>query len=189
MEVKEMLALLDEKVCECTKCDLAKTRTNTVFGEGNPKASVMFVGEGPGKNEDEQGRPFVGKAGELLDNIISSCGWNREDVYIANIVKCRPPQNRVPTDEEVMSCRPYLDLQIRAITPKYIVCLGATATTRLLKKSGPMAAFRGEWHQYKNENVNAKVLCTFHPAYLLRNPKAKKDCWNDMQMLLKEMKT
>lgn len=188
MEAQNMLDLLQEKVCDCTKCDLSTSRTNTVFGEGNSQAKVMFIGEGPGRNEDEQGRPFVGKAGELLNNIITSCGWSRADVYIANIVKCRPPSNRVPTDEEAAACRPYLDLQIRVIAPKYIVCLGATATTRLLNQSGPMGSFRGKLYEYKNENTKAKVLCTFHPAYLLRNPAAKKQCWEDMQILLKEMK-
>jgi len=181
----QKLSLLDEKVKSCTKCkDLVESRTQTVFGDGNPEADVLILSEAPGKDEDEQGIPFVGRAGKLLDNIIEACGWKREDVYICNILKCRPPGNRNPNEDEAENCRAFLDLQIKIVNPKYIVCLGAVAAQNLLNIESPIGRMRGQWHTYNT----AKVLCTYHPAYLLRNPAAKKSVWEDLQILLKEMK-
>lgn len=188
MQNSEKLAVLQEKVCECTKCpDLVANRTQTVFGVGNPDADIVFCGEGPGKDEDTQGVPFVGRAGKLLTNILNATGLEREDVYILNIVKCRPPGNRNPTPEEAENCRPFLDLQLKVINPKYIVCLGAVASQNLLGVETPIGAMRGNWFDYQMPPVNAKVLCTWHPAYLLRNSEAKKDTWNDLQLLIKEI--
>jgi DNA polymerase len=189
MLASEKLQLLEEKVCVCNKCEaLVANRTQTVFGIGNPEAEIVFCGEGPGRSEDKEGEPFVGRAGELLNNIISSCELKREDVFILNIVKCRPPNNRAPTEEEANNCKPFLDLQLKVINPRYIICLGGVASNNVLgfAESQPMYELRGKWFEYKNKPVDAKVLCTYHPAYLLRNPKAKKDVWGDMQMLLEE---
>ena len=190
-EVK--LQAVQEKVAACMKCPaLVANRTQTVFGSGNPNASIVFIGEGPGKDEDEQGLPFVGKSGQLLTNILTACGIKREDVYILNIVKCRPPGNRAPQPEEASNCRLFLELQLRIINPKYIVCLGAVAAQNLLQTETKISALRGEWHVFSLDDtfgmpVNSKVLCTWHPSYLLRNPAAKIDAWNDMQILLKEI--
>lgn len=185
MEKSEMLTLLKERVCQCEKCpDLVASRRQTVFGEGNPNSPIVFCGEAPGKNEDEQGRPFVGRAGELLNIIIEKCGWKREDVY----VKCHPDHNRVPTDEESANCRPFLDLQLKVINPKVIVCLGATAAQNLLKTKEAVSKLRNAWYNYNTGTVNAKVRVTFHPAYLLRNPAEKTKVWDDMQAVLAELK-
>jgi uracil-DNA glycosylase len=185
----EKLELLQQKVCSCTKCpDLVASRTQTVFGEGNPNTRLVFLGEGPGKNEDQQGRPFVGKAGQLLDNIIQACGWKREDVFILNVVKCRPEHNRVPTPAEAANCRPFLDLQLKIIRPEIIVCLGATAAQNLLSTNISVTRLRGSWYDYINGDMKARVRVTLHPAYLLRNPKAKPDCWQDMQAVIEELK-
>jgi DNA polymerase len=180
------LSKLNEKVCNCQKCpDLVANRTKTVFSSGNPNAKILFLGEAPGQDEDEQGEAFVGRAGQLLTSIIAACGWERDkDVYICNIVKCRPPKNRVPTETEAKNCEPYLKLQIKIINPRYIVCLGATATRYLLGVQHPMGYMRGKWFKYEDAHVNADVLCTYHPSYLLRNPAAKADVAEDMQSLV-----
>lgn len=184
MTNSDKLQLINEKVKECDRCkELTTYRTQTVFGDGSPEARVVFLGEAPGKDEDVQGVPFVGKAGQLLNNIITACGLKREDVYICNILRCRPPNNRTPLPEETENCRPFLDLQLKVVNPEYIVCLGACAAQNLLATKTPISQMRRQWFQYGG----AKVLCTFHPAYLLRNPHAKKDMWDDMQLLLKEM--
>lgn len=183
------LCVLDEQVRTCAACPaLVKSRTKTVFGEGNPNASVMFIGEGPGRNEDEQGRPFVGEAGKLLDGIIQACGWKRSEVYIANTVKCRPPNNRVPTQEEAANCRGFIDRQIEIINPDYIVMLGSTATQNLLGM--PVSQARGSWHAYKG----IPVIATWHPASILYKQsdaemlQAKREVWSDMKLLLEKWK-
>jgi DNA polymerase len=154
-----------------------------VFGVGDPQAKVMFIGEAPGADEDAQGEPFVGKAGQLLNKIIAACQWRREDVYICNILKCRPPGNRNPTQDEADYCREYLDAQIEIIDPEYIVCWGSVAACNLLGVKYPIGKMRGRFFQHGR----AKVVCTYHPSYLLRNPAAKKDVWEDMKFLLGEM--
>ena len=163
----------------CQKCPLSAGRTNVVFGEGAPQADLMFIGEGPGFDEDMQGRPFVGKAGQLLTKMINAMQFSREEVYIANIVKCRPPKNRNPLPEEAAACLPYLKRQIELINPKVIVVLGAVPLKFLLNKTGIMRQ-RGNWDNYNG----IKVMPTFHPAYLLRNPAAKRDTWNDLQQVM-----
>ncbi len=168
------------KVAECTLCGLHKTRNNSVFGDGNRKAELMFIGEGPGRDEDEQGLPFVGRAGELLTKMINAMQFTREEVYIANIVKCRPPENRNPMDEEAEKCLPYLNRQIDIVLPKVIVLLGAVPLKYMLGLTG-ITKIRGTWYEYKG----IKVMPTLHPAYLLRNPSAKKDAWADLQKVMK----
>ncbi|MDR3177880.1 MAG: uracil-DNA glycosylase [Campylobacteraceae bacterium] len=168
---------LKHMVLKCYLCQLCKGRKNVVFGEGNIKAKLMFIGEGPGANEDASGRPFVGQAGQLLTRIIENVlQLKRDDVYIANIVKCRPPQNRAPTYEEASVCRPYLLKQIELINPAVIVALGSTAFRYLTDDETPISRVRGEIIQYKN----TKLIPTFHPSFLLRTPSAKKDVWHDM---------
>jgi DNA polymerase len=178
-ELKEL-----EEICKkCTLCDLSKTRTNVVFGEGNPNANLMFIGEGPGEMEDKTGRPFVGRAGKLLTKIIENVlNLTRDDVYIANIVKCRPPNNRVPTIEEAQKCKPYLLKQIEIINPKILVCLGKTAFMYLMDSDLPISKIRGQIFEYKGK----KVIPTYHPSYLLRNPSAKKEAYKDF-LLIKSM--
>jgi len=178
-ELKEL-----EEICKkCTLCDLSKTRTNVVFGEGNPNANLMFIGEGPGEMEDKTGRPFVGRAGKLLTKIIENVlELKREDVYIANIVKCRPPNNRVPTIEEAESCKPYLLKQIEIIDPKILVCLGKTAFMYLMNENLPISKVRGQIFEFKGK----KVIPTYHPSFLLRNPSAKKEAYKDF-LLIKSM--
>ena len=168
---------LRQRVANCTLCDLHQGRTRTVFGEGNPKAKLMFIGEGPGREEDLQGRPFVGMAGQLLTKIIESIKLTREAVYITNIVKCRPPQNRVPLPFEIATCRPYLLTQIEQIGPKIICTLGKTAAWALLKTELPISQLRGKWFEYHG----IRLMPTFHPAYLLRNPGEKRLVWEDMK--------
>jgi DNA polymerase len=163
----------------CHQCPLAAGRTNVVFGEGSPQADLMFVGEGPGYDEDMQGRPFVGKAGQLLTKMVNAMQFTREEIYIANIVKCRPPKNRNPLPEEAAACMPYLKRQIELIKPRVIVVLGAVPLKFLLGKTGIMRQ-RGHWDTYNG----IKVMPTFHPAYLLRNPAAKRDTWNDLQQVM-----
>ena len=174
---------LDElkKIClNCTLCDLSKTRTNVVFGEGNPNAKIMFVGEGPGAEEDKTGRPFVGRAGKLLTKIILNVlELTREDVYIANIVKCRPPNNRAPSFEEAQTCKPYLLKQIDIINPDILVCLGKTAFMYLLNSDTPISKVRGQIFEFKEK----KVIPTFHPSFLLRNPSAKKEAYKDFLLI------
>jgi len=191
MKKSEALDLVEQKVCQCVKCpELVASRKNTVFGEGDPSAKVMFIGEGPGEQEDKEARPFVGRAGKLLNNIIKACGWNRDDVYIANIVKCRPPGNRVPTDAEADNCSGFLKLQIKVIQPKVIVCLGATATQYLLGVDTPISRLRGTWQKYNG----IPVMPTFHPAYLLRfqepdyQQEAKGLVWSDMKQVMAKVK-
>ncbi|REJ76972.1 MAG: uracil-DNA glycosylase [Planctomycetota bacterium] len=180
----DMLTDLAKQVAACTRCEeLASTRTQTVFGVGNPEAQVMFIGEAPGADEDKQGEPFVGKAGQLLTRIIEACGWKREDLYICNILRCRPPENRNPTTEEAANCREYLDGQIAIVDPDYIVCWGTIAAQNLLDTNQTIGRMRQRWYEYGR----AKVLCTYHPSYLLRNPAAKKPVWDDILFLLDEM--
>lgn len=174
---------LRQAVLGCTKCRLGRVRTRAVFGEGNPKAELLFVGEAPGFDEDREGRPFVGKAGQLLTKIIQAMGLGREDVFIANCLKCRPPQNRNPLPDEIASCRPYLAAQIEHIKPKIICALGKFAAQTLLETDAPISRLRGRFHEFKG----MKIMPTFHPAYLLRNPADKKLAWEDIQLIMAEL--
>ncbi|MBI1976861.1 MAG: uracil-DNA glycosylase [Candidatus Omnitrophica bacterium] len=174
---------LRQKVLGCTLCDLHRGRTHAVFGEGNPKAALMFIGEGPGREEDRQGRPFVGMAGQLLTKIIESIQFRREEVYIANIVKCRPPENRVPFPLEIAACRPYLISQIEQIRPRVICALGKTAAWALLNTEIPISQLRGKWFEFGG----VRLMPTFHPAYLLRNPQDKRLVWEDMKKIRQEL--
>jgi len=189
----ERLERLDrEHVRPCTRCDLCKSRTQTVFGEGDVDARLMFVGEGPGQREDELGRPFVGRAGELLDKQIAAMGLSRQDVYIANIVKCRPPDNRTPTPDEVEACTPHLNEQIMAIRPTVIVSLGAPAAKVLLKTREGIGKLRGMWHQYEGllpDGPAIAVMPTFHPAFLLRQytTENRKKVWSDLQKAMERL--
>lgn len=169
-----------EDLGECTRCKLHSTRHKIVFGDGNPKAELVFVGEGPGADEDAQGLPFVGRAGKLLTQMIEAMGLQRKDVYICNVVKCRPPENRQPEEDEVKACSPFLMRQIDVIAPKVIVCLGATAAKTLLQTNRGISQFRGEWLEFRGR----KLLATYHPAYLLRNPPAKSEVWEDLQKVM-----
>jgi DNA polymerase len=179
-----LLQDLAQCVAGCTRCpELARTRKQTVFGVGHPQARVMFIGEAPGADEDRIGEPFVGKAGQLLNKIIEACGWRRSDLYICNILRCRPPENRTPSEEEARNCREYLDGQIAIVNPEYIVCWGSCAAQNLLATKDSIGKMRGRFYQHGR----AKVLCTYHPSYLLRNPEAKKPVWEDMKFLLGEM--
>ncbi len=168
-----------KKLGDCKRCKLSNSRKNIVFGAGNPNATLMFVGEGPGRDEDEQGIPFVGRAGKLLDKIIEAIDLKRSDVYIANIVKCRPPQNRNPEPDEASACIPFLMDQIGAIKPKIIVTLGAVATQHLLGTKGSLGSVRGRFHPLGQ--METLVMPTFHPAYLLRDPSKKREAWDDMK--------
>lgn len=180
------LEVLRDEVAQCTRCqELADTRTQTVFGVGNPQARLCFLGEAPGADEDRLGEPFVGRAGQLLNKILEACGLKREDVYILNVLKCRPPGNRNPLPEESENCRRFLDRQLQLIDPEYICCLGAVAVQNLLNTTSPIGRMRGKIHEYRG----IKVVCTYHPAYLLRNPAAKKHTWDDMKLLMREMGT
>jgi len=180
----DALEKVAKKVRHCRLCtELAAGRTQTVFGVGSPLTRLVFLGEAPGADEDRQGEPFVGEAGQLLNKIIGACGWKREEVYILNILKCRPPGNRTPSPAEASNCRPFLDAQLRILRPQFICCLGATASTNLLGIRAPIGQFRGHVYEYEG----AKVICTYHPAYLLRYPPAKAEVWADMKFLMKEM--
>lgn len=180
----EKLQEISQCVAGCTRCpELAATRTQTVFGVGNPRAKVMYIGEAPGADEDRTGEPFVGRAGQLLDKITEACGWKREEIYICNVLRCRPPGNRLPTWDEADNCREYLDGQIAIVDPEYIVCWGTCAAQNLLGTKDAIGKLRQRFYQYGR----AKVLCTYHPSYLLRNPAAKKPVWDDMKLLLAEM--
>jgi uracil-DNA glycosylase len=165
---------------DCTRCKLHRGRTKLVFGDGNPKAELVFVGEGPGRDEDAQGLPFVGRAGKLLTQMIEAMGLQRKDVYICNVVKCRPPENRTPEKDEVETCSPFLLRQLDAIAPKVIVCLGSVAAQTLLQTNRGISHFRGEWLDFRGR----KLLATYHPAYLLRNPGAKGEVWKDLQKVM-----
>ena len=181
---REALRVIQQEVAGCVRChELASTRTQTVFGVGNPHARLVFCGEAPGADEDRQGEPFVGRAGQLLTRIIEACTLRREEVYILNVLKCRPPKNRNPLPDEVANCRGYLDLQLEIIQPEYICCLGAVAAKTLLETETSIGKLRGKFHLYRG----IPVLCTYHPAYLLRNPGAKRDTWEDMQLLMSRM--
>jgi DNA polymerase len=179
------------EVNKCRECDLGSTRTNSVPGEGNPDTRIMFVGEGPGADEDSQGRPFVGRAGQLLDKIIIACGLKRSDVFIANILKCRPPGNRDPRADEIISCLPYLQRQIEIINPEIIVALGAHAAKTLLNTTKPIGQLRGQFLDYYTgiDKPPVKLMATYHPAYLLRNysPDNRRKVWEDMQKVLAEL--
>ena len=178
------LSRIREELGDCRRCKLCEERNSIVFGEGNPDARLVFVGEGPGRDEDAQGRPFVGRAGQLLTRIIKAMKLEREDVYICNVVKCRPPGNRNPEPDEVASCEPFLAKQIRSINPEVIVCLGSVATGLLLKlKNFRMGQLRGTFHNYED----SKLMVTYHPAALLRNPAFKKPVWEDMKLVMKEL--
>ena len=183
-ERQSALAILADKVQGCTRCEeLAATRTQTVFGVGNPQARILFIGEAPGADEDKQGEPFVGKAGQLLNQIIAASRLEREEIYICNVLKCRPPANRLPSEVECSNCREYLLGQLATIDPEYIVCWGTVASQNLLATTITIGKLRGRFLQYGR----AKVLCTYHPSYLMRNPAAKKDVWQDMQFLMADM--
>jgi len=165
---------------ECTLCKLHKARTKIVFGVGNPKAELVFVGEGPGRDEDAQGEPFVGRAGKLLTQMIEAMSLRREDVYICNVVKCRPPENRLPEKDEIATCSPFLYRQLDAIRPKVICCLGACSAQTLLATTQGISRFRGEWLDWRG----TRLIATYHPAYLLRNPSAKGEVWKDLQKVM-----
>lgn len=180
----DTLEAVRRDVAACTACsELACTRKQTVFGVGNPHARLCFLGEAPGADEDAQGEPFVGRAGQLLTKIIEACTLRREDVYILNVLKCRPPGNRNPQPHEVANCREFLDRQLALIKPDFICCLGTIAAQTLLETDTPISRLRGKFVDYKG----IPVMCTYHPAYLLRNPAAKKDVWEDMKVLMRRM--
>jgi DNA polymerase len=180
----DTLQALRDVIGDCQRCKLAPHRTNLVFGVGNPRADLVFVGEGPGRDEDEQGEPFVGRAGRLLTEIITKgMRLAREDVYIANVVKCRPPENRNPEPDEVASCEPFLLRQLDLIRPRVIVALGKFAVQTLLQTKAPISRLRGQWHDYRG----IKLMPTFHPAYLLRNPGEKRLVWEDIKQVMAEL--
>jgi uracil-DNA glycosylase len=180
----QILRSIREDIGDCTRCKLHKQgRKQIVFGVGNPNADLMFIGEAPGADEDTQGEPFVGRAGQLLTNMIKAMGLQREDVYIANIIKCRPPGNRTPERDECETCSPFLMRQIEAIEPKVIVALGAVAAKTLLAVSASMMELRGRWFDFRG----TKLAVTYHPAFLLRDPRQKKETWKDLQMVMKEL--
>jgi DNA polymerase len=182
---EETLDDLAASAAGCTLCRLSEKRKTVVFGEGDPKAGVMFVGEGPGAEEDRTGRPFVGQAGQLLDRMIFAMGFEREEVYIANVVKCRPPGNRDPKEDEVVACAAYLDRQIDLIRPTVIVALGKPASRRLTGTNKPMGALRGRWSSYRG----IPLMPTFHSAYLLRKPKAKREVWEDLKLVMRRLES
>ena len=182
---EEQLKKVCQEMANCQLCQLAKTRHNLVFGDGNPNAQIVFVGEAPGADEDQQGLPFVGKAGQLLTKIIEAMGIKRKDVYICNILKCRPPGNRNPLPEEISLCEPFLKKQLQAISPNVICALGTFAAHTLLKTDVPITLLRGRFHTYDG----IKLMPTYHPAYLLRSPSAKKPVWEDVQAIMKEIQS
>ncbi|MBV8514594.1 MAG: uracil-DNA glycosylase [Acidobacteria bacterium] len=177
-----MLRIRDD-IGDCTRCKLHKGRNKIVFADGDPKAKLVFVGEGPGRDEDMQGLPFVGRAGKLLTQMIEAMGLQRKDVYICNVVKCRPPENRLPEPDEIKTCSPFLLRQIDVVDPKVIVALGACAAQTLLQTTRGISHFRGQWQNFNGR----KLMATYHPAYLLRNPPAKADVWKDLQMVMAEL--
>lgn len=178
------LAELEAVAKQCTACRLHRSRTHVAFGVGNPQADLMFVGEAPGRDEDLQGEPFVGRAGQLLTRIIEAIGMKRQDVYIANVIKCRPPNNRNPEEDEISRCEPYLIRQIALVKPRLIVALGTFAAQTLLKTKLPISQLRGRFHTYQG----VKLMPTFHPAFLLRNPERKRAVWEDMQAVQRELR-
>jgi len=178
------LTAVRSEVVLCRRCDeLAQKRTQTVFGVGNPHPRLCFLGEAPGADEDRQGEPFVGAAGQLLDKIIAACTLKREDVYILNVLKCRPPGNRTPLPDEVANCRPFFERQLEILQPEFICCLGAVAAQTLLRTTRPVGQLRGKFHTYRN----SQVVVTYHPSYLLRTPEMKRHTWDDMKMLMQAM--
>src|SRR5580692_3425590 len=179
----EALRAIQFEIGDCTRCALSTGRNKIVFGDGDPNARLMFVGEGPGADEDAQGLPFVGRAGQLLNNMIAATGLKREQVYIANIVKCRPPQNRVPEPDEANTCMQFLWRQIEVVRPEVLVALGSTAATYLLGQRQPLAGLRGRLHSVRG----SRLIVTYHPAYLLRDPRQKKEAWADLQIAMKEL--
>ena len=180
----QALVAIREDLGDCTRCRLHKQgRKQIVFGVGNPRAELMFIGEAPGADEDAQGEPFVGRAGQLLNNMIKAMGLRREEIYIANIIKCRPPGNRTPERDECETCSPFLMRQIATIKPKAIVALGAVAAKTLLAINAPMSELRGHWYDFRG----TKLAVTYHPAFLLRDPRQKKEAWKDLQMVMKEL--
>jgi uracil-DNA glycosylase len=190
------LDIIRDDLGDCTRCVLHKQgRKQIVFGVGNPQTDLMFIGEAPGADEDQQGEPFVGRAGQLLTNMIKAMGLSREQVYIANIIKCRPPGNRTPERDECETCSPFLMRQIAAIKPKVIVALGAVAAKTLLAMNSSMAQLRGQWYDFRPAGVKsndpnwtgAKLAVTYHPAFLLRDPRQKGEAWKDLQMVMKEL--
>jgi DNA polymerase len=177
------LVAIREDIGDCTRCALHKGRHKIVFADGSPTARLMFVGEGPGADEDAQGLPFVGRAGQLLNNMITAMGLKREECYIANVVKCRPPGNRTPEPEEANTCSPFLFKQIDVVRPQVLVALGATAATYLLGARQPLAGLRGRVHAFRGTSL----IVTYHPAFLLRDPRQKKEAWADLQIAMKEL--
>ncbi len=184
-DLKEVMTEFRSRVQACTRCsELSQKRKNVVFGSGNLKAQLVFVGEAPGADEDEQGLPFVGRAGQLLTKIIESIGLTRRQVFICNVLKCRPPGNRAPKPDEIANCQEYLLEQIRLIQPKVICALGTFAAQTLLKSETPISRLRGRFRSFPHEGLSqVQVLCTYHPAYLLRNPESKRDVWEDMKKI------
>jgi uracil-DNA glycosylase family 4 len=183
-EKNRILLRMKHEVADCIKCkELCLTRNQTVFGKGNPNAKILLLGEAAGREEDQTGIPFVGRAGQLLDNILKSCGWSLDDVYICNVIKCRPPQNRLPSPEEIENCSGFLRKQIEVVNPKFIVCLGSVASQALVGL--PVGKAREKWHVYENYDV----ICSYHPAYLLRNPAAKELVWKDLQPLIEVVRS
>jgi DNA polymerase len=182
---QRLIAMEEKEVRGCTKCRLCETRTHTVFGEGDVDAKIFFIGEGPGETEDQTGRPFVGRAGELLNKMIAGMGLGREQVFIANIVKCRPPNNRVPAPDEVATCTPYLTRQLEIIRPRAIVTLGLPASQYMLQTKLSMGKLRGQWHSWRG----IKLMPTYHPAYVLRNPtvETRAAVWSDLKQVLAEL--
>ncbi len=178
--VADRLSLVRQELGDCTRCKLSKTRNKIVFGAGAPDAQLMFIGEAPGAEEDKTGQPFVGRAGQLLSKMIDAMGWSRNSVYIANVLKCRPPGNRNPEREEVAACRPFLEAQVQAIGPQMIVTLGKPAAHLILDTTAPISALRGRFGQFQG----IAVMPTFHPAYLLRSPDKKRDTWQDLKMVM-----
>lgn len=176
----DSLARIREDIGDCRRCRLCEGRSNIVFGDGSAKAQLVFVGEGPGHDEDVQGLPFVGRAGKLLNQMIEAMGLRRQDVYICNVVKCRPPGNRAPEKDEMATCSPFLVRQLEVISPKVIVCLGAVASKALLETEKGISQFRGQWLEFRG----IPLMATYHPAYLLRNPHAKADVWKDLQKVM-----
>ena len=179
----DTLPVIQSELAGCTRCKLHRGRTTIVFADGNPNAELMFVGEGPGRDEDIQGLPFVGRAGKLLTQMIEAMGLQRKDVYICNVVKCRPPENRTPEKDEIATCSPFLFRQIEVVNPKVIVCLGSVSSQTLLQTNRGITHYRGEWLEFRGR----KLLATYHPAYLLRNPSAKGEVWKDLQKVMAEL--
>jgi uracil-DNA glycosylase len=177
------LQTIREDIGDCIRCKLHKGRNKIVFGDGSPKARLLFIGEGPGRDEDLQGLPFVGRAGKLLTQMIEAMGLRRSDVYICNVVKCRPPENRAPEKDEVAACSPFLFRQIDLVAPQVIVCLGSIAAQTILETTRGISQFRGQWLEFRGR----KLMATYHPAYLLRNPAAKSEVWKDLQKVMAEL--